>query len=220
MRNFLKNNLLSLTVCVLTIASWTVAGTITRIYTFAGGDRAIATHVNAEFNNVLDFINNAGIGSNNIAGGGIATANIASYAVTKAKLDTATLTISANSGAFSGTNPHTLAVTNLSTTITTTGRPVRMSLVSGGTFTVSSASTNVSYVMATNSTTSNILFLKDNVTTVIFPLVGASAAGLPCSAFQFVESPSAGSHTYSVAVKASGGGTIFVYGCSILVEEL
>jgi hypothetical protein len=125
---------------------------------------------------------------------------------------------SSSSGSFSSTSTSFTAVTGLSVTITTTGRPVRLQLGSAG---------SLATVGTTNSDPVSFQFVR-GVSTVVSLMGfcnqtnGASLAMLlPPSAFQGTDFPTAGTYTYTVQVKAvEGTDTITVTNCQLEAYEL
>lgn len=236
MRNFLKHNFLVLLVlfCAYAAVSW--ASTITRPYSaadYAGGQKAVGSKVNAEFQSIVDWLNGANISSGNIATQGIATSNYADSSVTLAKLGSSNLVVTSSSSAYQATgsvSPFT--VTNLSTTITTNGRPVVVSLEPAPSTYISSGSTFFgSFVrqFANPSGTSDALFfVRDSSTTAYFFLSNLSGAATiddmrnQCSNFRYTEtSLAAGTYTFAVKIGlAATGNTVFVYNCRLVVREV
>lgn len=114
--------------------------------TFSPNTTAASAAVNANFNAIATLLNSTKLDYLNIQTGGIATLNLADGAVTTAKLANASVAtaklidanvtraklapvgqqISATCGVFSTTSTSAIDVTNLTVTITTTGRPVML----------------------------------------------------------------------------------------------
>jgi hypothetical protein len=123
MKNFLKNNLIAIFVCSFLVSTFAGAGVVTRIYEFSGGTKAVATQVNAEFDNIVDFINGGNIASNNIAALGITAANINSSAVTTAKI--ADLAVTTGKLADGAVTDAKLSISALTTTLIADGAVTR-----------------------------------------------------------------------------------------------
>lgn len=123
MKNFLKNNLIAIFVCSFLVSTFAGAGVVTRIYEFSGGTKAVATQVNAEFDNLVDFINGGNIASNNIAALGITAANINSSAVTTAKI--ADLAVTTGKLADGAVTDAKLSISALTTTLIADGAVTR-----------------------------------------------------------------------------------------------
>lgn len=125
----MKNILTSVFIAIF-VSGVVLAGTITRPYSssdYAGGAKAVGSKVNTEFDTIVNWLNGANIASNNITALGISTSNIAAGAVTRPKLEAlgeSAVTISN----VSTTTTSAQAIAGLSRTITTTGRPVFISL--------------------------------------------------------------------------------------------
>lgn len=242
MRTFLKNNLLAILVCVFAVGSFASATTITRPYSssdYAGGTKAVGAYVNAEFQNIVSWLNNGNITSVNIGTGGVATANLASfsvteakiaaYAVTPGKLSAPNLKVTSSSSLFTLSNTVTPAtITNLSTTITASGfRNLSVRLENNpGTY-VSSGADRPSGGMETigaNALTvgSNIFFVRDASTTAHWPIAATAGTRLPCN-FSYTEVlPPAATYTFTVKVSngdASATG-LAIFNCRLVVEEL
>lgn len=247
MRTFLKNNALAILVCLFAVGSFASATTITRPYgagDYAGGTKAVGSYVNAEFANIVSWLNNGNITATNIGTGGVATANIASYAVTtakivdaavtKVKLSAANLAVTSASSLYVLSNTTLAAtITGLSTTITTSLRPVRVSLEANpGTYRSGTADLWPSYVNASGYNSnlgSTLFFVRDGSTTASF-LVTSNSTLVdtpmhPCSGFSYTDfEPVALGGTFSYSVKAANnaaaGSTLQVVNCRLVVEEL
>jgi hypothetical protein len=192
---------------------------------------------------------NGQIGGSKIQNGSITSAQIALATITGAQIATNTITftnlfrrqsgpsvgpgglaISADSGmeqdfAYLGQNGPIQLVTNLSVTITTTGRPVYVGLVPttnnlssyvGG----QSGSPNGGLVQIYGS------FVRDGTNYLSAPLSSLSAPSqyynieIPPSAFNMIDFPPAGTHSYAFGVFPSNGTTGFVKGCMLVAYEL
>jgi hypothetical protein len=135
----------------------------------------------------------------------IATGDIAAGAITRAKMESVGQQISSSSGTFFSTSTSLTDVTNLSVSITTTGRPVRLELIGDD-------SSNSSFV-SVSSTSSGfheavIAFVNDG-SVISRHAVGGSASvssttsfKFPPSAFSYLDRPTAGTYTYKVSVSA------------------
>ena len=112
--------------------------------------------------------------------------------------------LSSSSGTFSTSSGSYVDVTNLSVTITTTGSPVIIKLVSGGNNPTFGGS-GTSYTKLVRGATS--------LATHIFAVTGYF------NSLDFVDTPSAGTHTYKVQAYASGGSTS-VERVKLFVQEI
>lgn len=217
MKDFLKNNLISLLVCLAALSGFAAADTLTRPYSsvdYQGGAKAVGAYVNAEFQNIVTWLNTGNISSQNIAASGVYNVNRgpANFKITSGS------SLYTNTGSLS-------SVTNLSTTITTFGRPVLVRLEPANTaFLISSASTTKGYVTSSDSSGAGSFFIlnRDNSTLAQQPIpyAGASNERLsPCSNYSFLDTPTAGSYTYSAAVVSNPGVTATVAGCRLSITE-
>lgn len=147
--------------------------------------------------------------------GAITSSDLSSGAVTSAALGPANYQISSNSGAFTTTSNSLVDVTNLTITITTSGRPVVLLLTSG-----SNISGTISGIRAFGD--SVMVFLRDGAE------IGATFR-LPNqyldtfqqgSAYTFLDAPGAGTYTYKVQVKSAGSNSLNVYYMKFIAYEL
>jgi hypothetical protein len=133
------------------------------------------------------------------------------------------IAISSNSGSVDiETNSYT-DVTNLSVTITTLGRPVKIFLQPGNSFTNSS-------IITSNSSTASVSFLKivrdttDIAEFKIRALAGgatSAASDIPPGCIVFVDEPAAGTYTYKLQARGSTGSTYTgVDHCKLVAYEL
>lgn len=146
--------------------------------------------------------------------------------ITRAKLDSnSSEQLSSNSGTFT-TNSSTLSdVTNLSVSITTTGRPVLIQLVGPS----SPAANWVGISIPGAGSGFNhaaLIFVRDS------EIIGSAGLAtehnsdtkglkLPSQTFMHVDQPAAGTYTYKVqAATKSSGTTLTVYNCRLKVLEI
>lgn len=127
--------------------------------------------------------------------------------------------ISGSSGSFSTTSTSLTAVTNLSVTITTTGRPVMVFLTSDG----SGNTSNYACLLGNFSSSSGIgVQIKRGSTQIYFSdpqSFSGFMTGVPCSSIMVIDPVSAGTYTYSVAA-ASLSGTAIFYNSVLVAYEL
>ena len=217
MRNFIKNNLMALVVCFLSFSAFSFADAIVRPYSssdYAGGAKAVGAYVNNEFQNIVTWLNTGNISSLNIAEGGVTNFNrgAANFKVTSSS----SLFQSAGSLA---------TVTNLSTVLTTFGRPVLVRLEpANAAFLISSVSTTKGYVTSDDSggDGSFIALQRDGSSVALQPIPYAGASNesrSPCSNYTFLDTPVAGTYTYSVGAESNVGITATVAGCRLSVTE-
>lgn len=141
--------------------------------------------------------------------GGISTAAIAALAVTRAKMEAVGQQLS-SSASSNVTSTSYADVTNLTITITSTGRPIFLALVSDGAagqITIDSGTTI--------SVTASLKFVRDS-TDVGFGVMaysgGTSGANsfsvrFPASSFYHIDVVAAGTYVYKLQAKVSSGST-------------
>lgn len=124
--------------------------------------------------------------------------------------------ISSSSGAYSSSSGSFTAVTNLSVTITTSGRPVMVLLMSDGT-----GSTTGANFGQTGSGAVAALFqvLRGGTQVSIIEPEGQTPALYPPGALSVIDMPSAGTYTYSITSRAIGS-TAVVNNCVLAAYEL
>lgn len=157
-----------------------------------------------------------------IADGGVTTPKLADGGVSKPKLSAANYQLSDSCGAWSRTQPNGwAAVTNLSVTITTSGRPVLLMLVGDG---------NVgSYIGCGGASSaagdgSEITFKRSGTNLGTMYTTKDSAGSYwacPPGAAQ-IDAPAAGTYTYTVEVRAWGSANAiaYMYQLKLLAMEL
>lgn len=154
---------------------------------------------------------------------GVTTAKINDAAVTQAKRAALGQQLSASSGQFFANDSSvTFAnVTNLSITITTTGRPVFLSLISDGTI---GGVTGPCYVGG-GTTSDWIMAFSRAGTPVSFWVIrsglGSNNNKIPCSSFLYIDVPSAGTYTYTVQHRSFGTSVSrFINDAKLIAYEL
>lgn len=119
--------------------------------------------------------------------------------------------ISSSCGTFSTTSTSYVDVTNLTVTITTTGRPVYVGLISDGT------GTNLAMLSTANtsgtSTEANFKILRDAVDVAFYRLSNLSPTGsiamrVPSSCLMIIDVVAAGTYVYKVQALSTSGGTM------------
>ncbi len=131
--------------------------------------------------------------------------------------------ISSSCGFFQVTTSIATDVTNLSVTITTSGRPVFVGLVADGTSNVSYmgcfANTSVTQIAAYFSILRGASLISENL--VEFQAGTSSIQWIsyvPCSSLSYIDAVAAGTYTYKIQVRNTGGtGTTVAVGWSKLV---
>jgi hypothetical protein len=155
--------------------------------------------------------------SGNMTAAPIAQAQLAARA-TGTSVGAGGVAISASSGSFNTTSSPFVAVTNLSVTIVTTGRPVMLMLQSG--------STSGGLVMDPTAGGGQLGFryVRD-ASTVFQTFIGVifssgSANGVNVTNPVFLDVVTAGTHTYTVQVSTSGNGTILCSNQFLIAYEI
>jgi hypothetical protein len=158
-------------------------------------------------------------GSMRIKDLGVSTAKIAALAVTNAKLAAVNYGISSSSGNFITTSSAAsgVVITNLSVAITTSGRPVEISMIAAST-----ASGTISRVTTDSGISGGQFFFRRDSTNVAVESFESNADFMPCSSFRFIDAPAAGTYTYTANLRSIGGGSeeIFVTECKLVAREL
>ena len=147
--------------------------------------------------------------------------NISGYApiangITRSNLAAVGQQISSSSGLFSTEATSFTNVTNLSVNLTTSGRPVMVLLQPDGT-------SNTAFLVGPISGGPMFIQILRGATVVFSSGVGYfgnSTESVPPSSIQFLDTPSAGTYTYTVQVYSEGGQTIFVQYTVLVAYEL
>lgn len=159
---------------------------------------------------------------NNLA---VTTGKIADGAITQAKRAALGQQISASCGGFYTSSTTAVDVTNLSVSITTTGRPVFVGLINAGGSTVSSVyveSFNLAY-----RAVAYVYFLRGS-TQISKEIIGEqnhlssinARIDLPVSAFSFIDTPTAGTYTYKVQSLLVLGTSMGIGNAKLIAYEL
>lgn len=153
----------------------------------------------------------ATITSTNMAANSIVTAAITDANVTRAKLVAVGQQISSASGVISSTSASYVDATNLTVSITTTGRPVMVFLQSDG--------TNIGSLAAPGGT-GGYQILRG--VTSIFQFSTTNASTLPLSSVLTIDTPAAGTYTYKVQYKITtgGAGSVGINNAKLVAYEL
>jgi hypothetical protein len=162
-----------------------------------------------------------------IKNSGVSTAKIADGAVTQAKRASLGQQLSSSSSTFSSTSASETSVTNLSVSITTTGRPVFVGLIPDG-----STSNSMLQVSATAAGGGGVIgsfyVYRDST------LVGVTSArafqgtnpmtvDVPVGSLWSIDAPSSGTYTYAVKAKlstTSGNPSLSVQYAKLIAYEL
>lgn len=142
--------------------------------------------------------------------------------ITKAKLAALGLQTSTSSGLFSTASTSFTAVTNLTITITTTGRPVMITLMPDGD---TSTGSYIRYDFGSGTNPGAMKFFRD-ASAINQYEVGMQTASvttfLSPSSYNYIDTPTAGTYTYTVQVRATaaGSGTFDVVNTVLMAYEL
>jgi hypothetical protein len=201
---------------------------------FTASQVLTSTRLNTEFNSIYtrinelpgDCITDETITSAKITNGTIVNADIsASAAIASSKIAAPNFSISTTStGTFGTTSLTYVDVTNLTVTITTTGKPVEIYLVPAD-------AVAESYVGVTTPTTGTVAAgsfkLVRGVTDIGIYAVSISGASAslanytPSGHIRFFDQPSAGAHTYKIQAKAANGtSSVGIFNCKVIAREL
>lgn len=171
-----------------------------------------------------DCITDETITSAKIDDGTIVNADISNTTITNAKLAALNYAISASSsGSFTTTSASAVDVTNLSVSITTSGRPIVAELIPVG----ASDLCQIGYSDLVNSTAGATFYLLKDATVVYttggaFDAAGATtiSINIPNGAFFAFDTPAAGTYTYKVQARADFAATAKVTQCKLIVREI
>lgn len=136
--------------------------------------------------------------------------------------------VSSSCGAFSTSSGTPTQITNLSVTITTSGRPVMLSLQSDGTSTQSDVAA-VDNTSAGSQGGVNIYFMRasttltvENATSGVAPTGQSGEVQIPTSSFHYLDFVAAGTYTYHVFIQnaCNNAGTVYVRYAVLVANEL
>lgn len=152
-----------------------------------------------------------------LAANAVTTAKILDGNVTQAKRAALGQQLSTACGGYSTTSATYVDVTNLSVTITTTGRPVFIGLIADDAATSSYLGTGTA---AGAASVSRFAILEGATTIAITELAGDDLTAIPVSSFSTIRVPSAGTYTYKVQAKLVGVGSAVVNNAKLIAYEL
>lgn len=174
-----------------------------------------------------NLASNANIAGTQIASQTIAQGNLALRA-TGTTVGAGGVAISAASGSFSTASTSYVPVSQLSVTITTTGRPVMILLqhangepaaIVGGTNNASAIFMEADFNINRDSSSSGSANYSSSVT--FSPnSAGVYGVSVPPSSVSAVDIVTAGTHTYILQARSIAGTTAFVENCSLVAYEL
>jgi hypothetical protein len=154
---------------------------------------------------------------------GIDTANLADGAVTPSKKAALGQQVSASCGLFTTTSLTDVDVTNLTVTITTTGRPILIALIADGTGNGAEFS---AYAGSGSSVAANLHLVRDSTEIAQWNLsLGTGISGAPGIYSPItplhIDVISAGTYTYKIQTDSdTSGGTVRVYNYKLIAFEL
>lgn len=160
------------------------------------------------------FFNTTKIDGDNIQDSAITTAKIAGTAVTRAKLESVGQQISSSCGNFSTASSSFVDVTNLSLTLTTSGRPVVVALQG-------EPSGQASFGATAGADYGAIQILRGATVITVELVEGTSLSiGIPVGSVRCLDVVTAGTYTYKVQVKQNDAGTVQVSNARLVAYEL
>lgn len=146
--------------------------------------------------------------------------------ITKPKLAALGQQLSSSSGSFSTTSNSLVDVTNLTVTITTTGRPVMLmllaangatnSIISTSTITAANATGEVQFYNTTGATALSTIAIG------VYPSGTQALLELPPSSFIYVDTPAAGTISYKIRTRSTNGTavTMTFLGVKLIAYEI
>lgn len=221
--------------------------TITKNYD--DGTALTETQLDAIKSSIETFVNTTKLDGDNIATGGVTATQLASSAVTTAKIDTGAVTTakladsavtqvkraalghqlsSTCGGAYTNATTSYTDATNLTVTITTTGRPVWIGLIHDGNTTGTDHGTITCLASGSTTTISGYIKITRDVTLIseqFFQKTEVSAATgqyfyFPSSSICHVDPITAGTYTYKISMKAGTNTTVGVRYSKLIAYEL
>lgn len=158
---------------------------------------------------------NSAVTTNKINDLAVTTNKINNSAITNEKLAPLNYAVSASSGFFVAIGPTIVDVPNFSLTITTTGRPVEISILPAG-----STETDAGFLVNTTGNYAIIYLLRNGSTIRATKFSGGNGNWDSQSGINFIDFPPAGTHTYKIQTRGSGvGADSAVYNCFLFCCE-
>ncbi len=202
--------------------SFSTADGIAAAFTNVGTGSIVSTATAANANTLLQKVTT----SNSTASDAIAAAmtSSGSNAISVVRTRTTTtngtdpgaggISISSSSATFTTTSTSFVSVTNLSTILTTSGRPVSLSLIP-----TPSAGVLTGYLAQSGSDVIDVEFLR-GATVLFTTTISSGTFNVPPGMFSGLDAVAAGTYTYSVKVKTLIGNTASVNNVRLMAYEL
>jgi hypothetical protein len=145
----------------------------------------------------------------NIANGAVNTSDIAAGAVTRAKLEAVGQQVSSSSGTYTRSTASFAAVTNLSVSITTAGRPVMVTMQAEGGGAVSS-------IASSGGTGGFIQVKRDSTDIGQYEVNTLNVPGF----IGILDTPTSGTYTYTINAKGDGTNNLSITNMVLVAYEL
>lgn len=218
-------NILLLTLLLWSSLAFSVCSTISRSNYGFGVTLQSAT-LNSDLNTVYarvndlpgDCLTDETVTSAKILDGTIANTDIATGAITPAKLSGSNYVIAAtDSASFSTTSATYVDVTNQSVSITTNGRPVIITLVNGTLTSSFATGSAISWVKAVRDSTD----LAEKTFAIAAGSGIVNQGTIDTGSFVWYDAPSAGTYTYKIQAKSNSSSiTTSITSAKLFVREL
>jgi hypothetical protein len=163
-------------------------------------------------------VKDAGIIVTQLGDASVETAKIKDANVTQAKRVALGQQVSSSSGSFNTTSSSFVDVTNLSVSITTTGRPVFIMLISDGSTTAS----NLGFLDTDNTGQVSYRLLRNSTEIARWTHYGTSSSNyqyIPAT-LPFIDVVAVGTYTYKLQATTSQSSSVFVYNFKLIAFEL
>jgi len=168
------------------------------------------------------IVKSAGITATQLASSSVTTNKIADGSVTRPKLSALGQQVSSSSGGYTSSSASYADVTNLSVTITTTGRPVYVAMIP---FQASSGAEAAcgGRVVSSSSIAINLRMTRDGNQFCETRVEGynlTGGLGACVNSFIFTDVVSAGTYNYKIQAKGDGGYNVEVHNFQLIAYEL
>jgi len=193
--------------------------------TYQDGKTPTAKDLNRLTDSLESGFNQVKMDNANVATSGITTALLKDGSIPMADMPAVGHQISTTTGTFNTTSSSLVDVTNATVTITTTGRPVMLALISDG----GGVGAGINLVEATSGVTIDAKITFDRGGTDIatfdynFTIVTAGfsvEAQMPLGNFRHLDVVSAGTYTYKLRVAITTGDSMQVLRAKLVAYEL